>query len=239
MDPKVAGAGVAVALGMMLLLPTFNALNNSYVENVAPPPWIPPPEKIPEDFVPPEDWTPPEDWVPPEGWEPPPDWTPPEGWEPPPGYEGQLPPGGCPPPLFKRIFDPQGKNFTGPIGNPQSAPQSNWALDIPFEVEKYAVGVSAAVNYTNWNAGVVRSTLQPSKGAAQDDETAGPRTGVLLPSTQTTRQTNHVFQIIAKDEATMPPVGTYTFTLEADAPIMGGQYATEIVVAIACGGILE
>lgn len=236
MDAKVAGAGVAMALGMMLLLPTFNALNNSYVENVTPPPWIPPPDEIPEDFVPPEDWEPPPDWVPPEGWEPPPDWEPPEGWEPPPGYEGPIPPGGCPPPLIQWI-EPSNSTFS--MGNPTSGQQWDGSETFSFTAPKYTVGVEGSVNFSaGWQAQSVSSSLR-----TPDGDTLGPLTnqsnaGPLLFSPQQNPRTEQVHQIIAKDEASMPPSGRYTFTVSAQTPI-SGSFVPQLVVAIACGGMLS
>lgn len=227
MEPRVAGAGIAMAIAMMVLLPTFNALNNSYVTDVAPPAWLAKlidPEDIPEDFQPPEDFTPPEDW------EPPPDFEPPPGWEPPPGYEGPIPPGGCPPPAF---LWPDGGNMTEELS---ADGQREWTFR--FTVPQYTVGVSASINFTNWAANEVYASLEAPDGEVQEDSEQGDVGGLLNAATPRAR-TQFTFQFIAQDENNMPPSGTYTFTFGARDPVIQGSATTEIGYAVACGGMLR
>lgn len=224
MDPRVAGAGIAMALGMMLLLPTFNALNNSYVENVQPPPWMPTPDEIPEDFQPPEDWEPPPDWEPPEDYEIPP------GWEPPPGYDGPIPPGGCPPPVIRRLDDMEHSGTIGP----------QWpGAEYPFTIPKYTAGLSANVTFTNWRASEVRGALEDPNGNTSKDRDAGNAGSLLVPA-QPKGSSKLVMQFIVnpEDGSNMPAQGEYLLSLSASLPV-SGDYQTQVEVAILCGGLLE
>lgn len=226
MDPRVGGAGIAMAVGLLVLLPTFNALNNSYVTDVAPPDWLArliDPDDLPEDFRPPDDYTPPE------GWEPPPDLEPPPGWEPPPGYDGPIPPGGCPPPVpvwydslnGTRRFD---TNFQSPTR-------------FNFEVAPYTVAVVANVTFTDWQAQQVRARLVPPAGEPLEDGAAGESTGLLFAPTPVA-ESPFSFQIIAQDENSLPPSGRYTIEIEIDLPV-SGSYELEALAVLACGGMLR
>lgn len=225
MDPRVAGAGAAMALGMMLLLPTFNALNNSYVENVQPPPWMPTPDEIPDDFEPPPDWKPPEDWVPPEDFEPPP------GWEPPPDYDGPIPPGGCPPPVLRYL---ENMNKTGTI-QPQWDGES-WTFNPP----PYTVAIVANATFTDWQAQSVFAEVDPPADTGLDPQSDGAQgdSGGLLVPAQPVPETEFTLSYVAESEETVPPQGTYTLSLGADLPI-SGSYRTSVLIALPCGGMLE
>lgn len=216
-----------MALGMMLLLPTFNALNNSYVENVAPPPWMPTPDEIPEDFEPPPDWEPPENWVPPEDFEPPP------GWEPPPGYDGPIPPGGCPPPVLRYL---ENMNRTGQMApNPQWDGRESWTFTPP----EYTVAIVANVTFTSWQASGVSARLEPppqSDIEPQSDEAQGAQGGLLGPA-RSTPKSEFTLSYVAESEETVPPPGTYTLSLGADLPV-SGSWTTSVLIALPCGGML-
>lgn len=224
-DPRVAGAGMAMAVGLMVLLPTFNALNNSYVTDVAPPAWLAKlidPDDLPEDFQPPDDFEPPE------GWEPPPDFEPPPGWEPPPGYDGPIPPGGCPPPVVIHVED-----FSD-----QLEPQ--WGgIQYEFEVPQYTVAVGANFTFNNWQAGRIFGSLEDPNGMAVEDDEPGDTGGLLVPATvQPTYEMSLIFQTDSEDLNTMPSPGTYTLNIGAEIAI-GGTVTGSVDYMVACGGILE
>ena len=223
MDPRVAGAGVAVAVAMLMLLPTFNALNNSYDMSVPPPDWMPMPDEIPENFEPPEDM----DY--PEGWEPPPNMTPPPGWEPPPGYEGPVPPGGCPPPVFVPAEE---WNRDVPLN---AAPSATYSWDI--ELPEYTVGFGGFINVTNWRASSVSYTISDQNGTIFSDSQPGTGNGLLGPGSATPETS---WQVDSREEWPdgFPPPGTYTLTINVQLPVDGAIH-TEFIYALPCGGLLQ
>lgn len=226
MDPRVAGAGVAMAVAMLLLLPTFNALNNSYATDVPPPSWMPPPDKIPENFQPPEDMEYPE------GWEPPPNVTPPPGWEPPPGYEGPIPPEGCPPPVFRPVeaWTDSG-SWSASAGNP-------FPIEKLWTPPKYTVGFGGNITFTNWRAQSVSYEILDPSGEAMDADFARSNTPLLM-SPQPTARSQFTFQTDdPRETGELPAEGEYTLILDADTAL-DGSWEIEFVVAIACGGMLE
>ena len=130
MDAVVLKAGVVMAAGLLLLIPTFNALNQSYVQNVPPPPWIPK-DVTPPDITPPSDMTPPPDF------------------KPPPDYKGKIPPQSCPPPIIVKVgefFD----NMT---------PMANYSKDIQLKVPKGAAVMQGYANFTQWEASQIQVTM--------------------------------------------------------------------------------
>lgn len=130
MDAVILKAGVVMAAGLLLLVPTFNALNQSYVQNVPPPPWIPK-DVTPPDITPPSDMTPPPDF------------------KPPPDYKGKIPPQSCPPPLVQKVgefYD----NMT---------PMPTYSKDLPMKVPNGAAVVQGYVNFTNWEAAQIQVTM--------------------------------------------------------------------------------
>lgn len=222
-DPRVAGAGIAMAIGMMALLPTFNALNNSYLTDVQPPPWMPTPDDLPDDFKPPEDWEPPE------GWEPPPDMEPPPGWEPPPGYDGPIPEGGCPPPIpmwFAAL------NGTRPIGTSFNGDSEN------FEVPPWTVAVIANVTFREWQASSVTARLVPPVGDTEEQSEDNPNPGGILVPATPVAETPFTFQMVAQDEDSLPPSGRYTIEIEVEFAV-SGSYSMEAIAVVACGGMLQ
>ena len=230
MDPRVTGAGVAMAIGMMVLLPTFNALNNSYVTDVAPPAWLAKlidPENLPEDFQPPEDYEIPEDMELPEDFEPPP------GWEIPPDYDGPIPPGGCAaiPPIVVPVEEATDSGSIAPGMQPLS-----WTFEIPDE---YVVAVAANVTFSDWQARRVAARLEDPNGTVVDDERSGDTGGLLVPATtQPTVEFSLQFIVNIEDGSDMPVPGSYTLELPIDIPI-GGSWSTEVSYAIPCGGLLQ
>lgn len=229
MDPRVVGAGVAMAIGLMVLLPTFNALNNSYVTDVAPPAWLAKlidPDNLPEDFQPPDDFEPPEDM------EIPPDFEPPPGWEPPPGYDGPLPEGGCDniPPVVQAIdeWDNNRQFTTNSNGNYE------WSWDMP----QYTAGFRVYVNFTDWQAQRVRVDIEDPDGnnlytGAEDGDNTG--TG-LLSAARPVSLTEFIYET-PQDEL-FPPQGAYTLRLTVELPI-SGSYKSEAYYAVPCGGLLQ
>lgn len=230
MDPRVAGAGVAMAVAMLLLLPTFNALNQSYDSSVPPPDWFRP-DKIPENIKPPEDI---EDY--PEGWEPPPNMTPPPGWEPPPGYEGPVPEGGCPPPVFRPLDE-----WTDSGGwSTSNAPSGRYTEELTFQAPKYMVGFGGNITFTDWRAQTVSYVIEDPSGQNIGGESRGGQgAGSVLFPAAATPETALTYQTDdPRETGELPPEGEYTLRLVVDTPIEG-SWETEFVVAIACGGMLS
>lgn len=216
-----------MGVALMVLLPTFNALNDSYVTDVAPPAWLAKlidPNDLPDDFQPPEDFKPPEDMELPEDFEIPPD------WEPPPGYEGEIPPGGCPPPVEVAI---EGMDHNGGIDPGFST------REFTFTVPKYTVAVQAIVTFTDWQAQRIYADLTGPEGDSVGNETEGAE-ATLLGGRPTEDSTEFVLQFITdpEDLTTMPPEGEYTLTIGADIPLTGA-FRTEAAYAVYCGGMLE
>lgn len=228
MDPRVAGAGVAMAVAMLLLLPTFNALNQSYDSSVPPPDWFRP-DKIPEGIEPPDDI---EDY--PEGWEPPPNMTPPPGWEPPPGYDGPVPPGGCGPPLVRPLeeWTTTESWSTGTGGT--------YTETLRFDAPKYMVGFGGNITFTDWRAQTVAYVIEAPDGTILDsDAQGGPGAGSLLLPATPVQRTEFTYQSEdPRETGELPPEGRYVLRLEVEVPI-DGTWETEFSVAIACGGMLQ
>lgn len=222
MDPRVAGAGVAMAVAMVMLLPTFNALNNSYATDVPPPPWLPQPDEIPENFQPPPDFEPPE------GWEPPPDMEPPPGWEPPPGYEGPIPPGGCPPPVIMELEE---WNRQGSFSPSSATTFGPWEFELP----KYAYAFGGYVNFTNWQASQVSFLIEGPNGTVASDSQNGPAGGLLV-AFQTVEETSWSYD--SREDGEFPPEGSYTLTLNVNVPV-DGDFQTEFIYVLPCGGLLS
>lgn len=215
-----------MAAALMVLLPTFNALNDSYVTDVAPPAWLAKlidPNDLPEDFQPPEDFVPPEDFELPE------DFEPPEGWEIPPGYDGPIPPGGCGPPVKFTLDEMDG---SGPI-------EPNWdGVEFTFELPEYTVAVVANVTFTNWQATRVFAILTSPVGDAEEDEADGDPPGLLSGgASQPPAEFSLQFITDPEDLTTMPPAGTYTLELGAELGLTG-SYTTQVEYAVYCGGML-
>lgn len=252
MDSRMMKAGVAIALGMTLLIPTFNAINNSYIQVSDVPPWMPPPDKLPENFRPPEDFQPPEDWTPPEGWEPPPDYVPPEGWEdwkPPEDwegkYEGDPPPGWengqCPPPVPRY---PESANAQVRLSG-----TSDWSQQFTFDAPEYTVGMRVNVTFLNWTSPEIRGSVTPPEAVAFGDEQSDRNgaSGLLGEQAPTPkRRTTWSWEWDPRNrDNELPPAGTYTISLEADAPdwvpqsALRGDVRVETVIVLACGGALS
>ncbi|HUR68978.1 MAG TPA: hypothetical protein VM370_07000 [Candidatus Thermoplasmatota archaeon] len=226
MDPRVAGAGVAMAIGMMLLLPTFNALNNSYVTDIQPPPWIPTPKEIPDDFTPPTDFTPPSNW------QPPPDWEPPEGWEPPPGYDGPIPPGGCPPPVFQSVPD---GTMSGRL-----SPQDTGRTSTTFVVGEYTAAIIVNATFTNWQAQRIFVTLTPPNGTDITETEQSDSSGFLVAPQAKAKSilTITLQPSDQQDPDTWPEPGEYTLAVGGDIPI-SGSWESDVQVVLPCGGQLQ
>lgn len=212
MDTRMLGAGVVAALGMTLLIPTFNALNNSYVEDVQPPPWMPTPDEIPP-------IEPPEDFEPPEG-------EPPEDFEVPPGYEGPVPPV-CPPPVVRPVNETL---MRGPV-TPAFQP-----VRVTFDVPKYAIALIGFVNVTGWQAARVATQLDtPGGNDWAQEQTAGGGALLVDPQPKDSRWEYNSY----REESQQPPKeGSYTFTLQIDLPV-DGDFETGFGVVLPCGGLLS
>jgi hypothetical protein len=204
-------AGVVAALALTLLVPTFNALNLSYVENVTPPPWLTTPED-PPNITPPTDF------------EPPPDFEPPEG------YEGEIPPGACPPPVVREL------NETRQAFSVQG-PQPAWTQRIPFTVPQGALALEGYVNFTSWQARSIAVRLDGPEGfQAWTEGDQGEGSGLLVQPTA--QRTSFHYKSYEGDEPSPVPEGEYLLTLSAEFPI-DGEGDTRFGVALACGGMMS
>lgn len=211
MDATMMKAGLVAALGLTLLVPTFNALNLSYVENVQPPPWMPPPTQPPN-------ITPPPDFKPPTGMTPPPDW------------KGEIPPGSCPPPLIRVLNESVVDGET--IPGPQTG---TWSITRRWTLPEGAVALGGFVNFTQWQGRSVNGTLAGPTGFEGwgDGEASG---GLLIGSSpQTTRLR---YNSTEGGELRPTPKGDYELTLRVDTPI-GGNVQAKFFVALACGGMMS
>lgn len=230
MDPRVAGAGIAMALGLMLLLPTFNALNNSYMTDVAPPDWMVP-DELPEDFEPPDDFQPPEDYEPPEDFEVPPGWEPPPDWEPPPGYDG--PPPDCAPPVLRPIEGIDGKSW--------SASSATDSRAFTFEIPEYTIGLQ--VNITvgqGWTADRVAARLDVPDGAKDwsDSEASDPDQVPFGLQRSDNDPVAFVYNSTVEEDRYSMPAGAYRLTL--DAPnAEDASFRLEGVMVLPCGGMMS
>lgn len=216
LDVRMVQAGIAVAVAMTLLVPTFNALSKSYVENVPPPPWFPTPEKPPN-------ITPPSNFQPPTGM------TPPTGFE---GeYEGPVPPA-CPPPVIKRIPEVDDVDESIRQGN-----SVNYNRNVAFTVPNATIGVRIYVNYTDWQASAVHAGVDAPEGAQdweQDEQGAGG--GLLF--AQSTPRTTLTYDSYTEENGKPAIEGEYTLRLSADF-VVNGNVKAEGYMLLACGGLLS
>lgn len=210
MDARMVKAGLAAALALTLLVPTFNALNASYVENVTPPPWMPPPEEPPN-------------ITPPTNFKPPPDMTPPTNWK------GEIPPGACPPPVIETVPGTE-QNLAV-----QSPATQDWVRTIAFELPEGAVALGGWVNFTNWQGRRVVTDLRGPEGfEGWRGEDVGD--AVLLQSRAKTSPFE--YNSTKGDNPRPPPSGNYTLSLRVEMPI-GGTVQTKFLMALACGGMMS
>lgn len=234
LDPRMLQAGVAMGLGLLLFIPTFNALNNSYVTDVTPPPWVPTPKEIPDNFEPPEDWTPPEDWEPPEG-----DYEIPEEWKE--KYKDKMPPGGkCPAPAVRPI---QEVNATERLDTANPSPVGGGPGD-PFRktyrynVHETALAVRIYVNLTGWRGTSFEAAVAgpPNATAWSDDETGPGYRTFLSPNVPTSSARFEYDSLTVEGQKQVKP-GDYDLRVVATEPD-GGDLRIEGYVALACGGML-
>lgn len=237
MDSRLMKAGVAMAVGMTLMIPTFNAINNSYLEVTEVPPWLPTPTNIPDNLKPPSKL--PENI--PEGWQPPPDWNPPpewKDWKPPEDWEGKAegfppPPGSCPPPVIK-VVEP---------------PTSNFTLDdveFQFEAPQYTAGIGVWLNSSNWRASEVRAGVNPP--ARMDfggEEAEQEQTSTLSTSSTYPRIAWEWIWDPRERNNELPEEGVYAIYIKADppqsTPVLGnsqisGDVSLMVQIALPCGG---
>lgn len=184
-------AGIVAGLGLVLLIPTFNALNMSYVQNVPPPPWLPTPPTPP-------DMTPPTDFVPPTGMTPPTNW---QGQEPPP----------CPPPVEREIEEAR---YSGQL----SAQQGSFSLDRAFDVPNATLAIGGFFNFTQWQAQEISVTIVDPQGDVY--WTDGAEADAFLVQSQP-RTSEFRFMSYEEKGQTPPVAGTYTLQLRAQFPISG------------------
>lgn len=203
-------AGIASALALTLLAPTFNALNLSYVENVTPPPWMPPPTQ-PPDITPPTNF------------------KPPTGMTPPTGYEGEIPPGACPPPVFREI---EGTAQDLAIQGPSPGA---WTRTIPFQVPEGALAFGGWMNFTDWQGQRAVVAIDGPSGFDRWTDFADGGGGLLI--SPTARTDPFEYNSTATDAPRAPPAGDYTLDLRVDTPI-SGSVQTRLIVALACGGMM-
>lgn len=204
-------ASVVAAVALTLLVPTFNALNLSYVENVQPPPWMPTP-KDPPNITPPTNMKPPTDFEPPDGW------------------EGEIPPGSCPPPVM-RVLNETRQQY------PIDGPNSQWQRVVRFVVPNGSLAMGGYANFTQWRASSISVQLEGPQGfKTWRQEARGAANGLLAqPQPQTTP---FEYNSTGGDEPSPVPAGDYTLTLQAQFPI-DGSVSTIFGVALACGGMMS
>jgi hypothetical protein len=225
-------AGVAMGLGLLLFIPTFNALNNSYVEDVAPPPWMPTPDELPDDFTPPEDWTPPDDFKPPEGdYEIPPEWME--------KYKGKIPPGGCKPPAIRPIEEIQDKGWTIPRYSPGvlGQPPAAFTRAIKFSLHETTVGYQLWVNLSDWRGGDASVTLTDRNGTkVWSDSEAGPGTPTVIDNPPSKDHPFETFDVADPKGTHRITPGEYTLTIQVEQAAEGAV-KLQGQKALACGGM--
>jgi hypothetical protein len=212
-DTRLVTAGAVAALGLVLLVPTFNALNASYVQDVPPPPWMPTPP------------TPP-DMTPPTNFKPPPDMTPPTNWK------GETPPN-CPPPVLVRLKE---SNHTESFSPGPTTASGTWTRAWDFEAPDGTIVVGGYVNWTNWQAQSVSSRLSgPERDWSWPMSNESTSTGLVTQSTPLSVQEYNSYELNDNQ-----PVagGTWRIEVRAELPI-GGTVATTFAALLPCGGLLS
>lgn len=206
-------AGIAAGLLLIFLLPTFNALNNSYVQNVKPPPWVTPPSQYPD--VTPPDMTPPTDFPTPTNI--------PSNLPPP--KDGRIPPGvgGCPNPTITWFNDTADA----------SAP-NGFSKSMPFRLTNRTVYLEGYVNVTSWSAPSVSASLSGPAGFETVSWTQQGSNGGLFPANNPPVSW-HYQSYNNQTGGKVPPAGAYTVRANEGNPAFGGH--VEITFgALVCGG---
>jgi hypothetical protein len=210
-ETRLVKAAVVAALGLVLLVPTFNALNASYVKNDPPPPWLRPP--TPPDITPPTDLSPP------------PDFTPPTG------YKGKIPPI-CPPPVVEPLL-----NVTDDLSNSKTS--GSYDKTLPFDVKNETIGFRVYVNWTNWEARTVGAKISGPPGfQAWSNSTTGQTGGVPLVGVTPQQDASYVYDSYTEGGGQVAKAGRYTLDLSAQTPLQG-TVSVQGYAALACGGILS
>lgn len=223
-------AGVAMALGLTLLIPTFNAVNNSYIEVSEVPPWLPEPKDLPENLRPPEklpdpppDWRPPPGWKPPEGWE---DWEPPEDWKE--RFKDMDNADQCPPPV-KRTHGP----WSFAIDDTGS-----WSSS--FDLPAYTLGFAVNFTLANWRADGAAAALEgPDDLSRSWSSSQSVRDGPEILSQNANNEAGNFTYDPRKQGDQLPPAGTYVFTAEWGTYQINreqGRWDVTIEYLVACGG---
>lgn len=217
MDTRLVKAGVIAAFGLILLVPTFNALNASYVENVSPPPWMPTPP------------TPP-DMTPPTNFKPPPDMTPPTDWQ------GKMPPDMCPPPVFRNLKE---MNTNDSYSPGEATNGVSWAsAPLRFTVPNGTIALGGYVNYTDWQAATIRAALTDPAGklATQNQTSSGGPAG--LPQRGSDEAGSFFMNSYQFNRQQPPAAGAWTLQLSAETPVQF-EVHTEFGLLLACGGLMS
>lgn len=209
LDSRLIRACVLAAIGLTLLVPVFGALNNSYVQNVRPPPWMPTPP-TPPDITPPSDF------------KPPPDMTPPTN------FHGKIPPNMCPPPVAKVLVDNQTRTFS------QSDAAQGFAAAWPFNAPNGTIAVVVNVSWSNWQAGVIAANLDGPKGYKGWENHTDSQSGGLIFDTGP-QNTEYDYDTYT-DTGQTAKVGPYTLHVSADRPYQG-SVTVRAGVILACGGL--
>ena len=225
-------AGVALGLGLLLFIPTFNALNNSYVTDVSPPPWMPTPDELPDDFEPPEDFEIPEDWTPPEG-----DYDIPEEWKE--KYKDKIPPQGCPPPVARTIPSATVTRSlrtanTAPVGG---GPAPKFDETYRYSVHETALAVRIYVNLTDWRGESFEATVKGPNATSWQDGDSGPGFRSFLSPGVPDMDTRVEYDSYTVEGQKQVKPGDYALRVVVSGPD-GGDLKTEAHVLLACGGML-
>ena len=205
-------AAIVVALGLTLLVPTFNALNASYVKDVAPPPWLPTPP-TPPDITPPTDF------------------KSPTGMTPPTNYKGKVPPSACPPPVAEKLLD---------INDTIQGPRTTFTVDLPFKIKNGSIGFEGYINWTQWRASRIFAEITGPQGFRtwNNQTVANQQSGGILTSPTQQGPTSFHYKSYTQNNGQVPKAGSYNLRLVADFPI-DGQYHVVFGAALACGGMLS
>lgn len=219
-----------MGLALVLFIPTFNALNNSYVTDVTPPPWMPTPEELPKDFQPPDEI--PEGWEPPEG-----DWEIPEEWKD--KYKGKMPPGGCGPPVIEPIPELNGKTFRPPSSDNGITPAGDWSQALPFNLHETTVGYDIYVNFSDWRGERVLAVLTSADGNETQEEDAGTGGSPSIFGGAAKDSFLNFQEVVDPNTGKRIAPGEYTLALRMEQPFTGGTVRIEARKGLACGGMLD
>jgi hypothetical protein len=199
--------GIVAAIGLTLLVPVFSALNNSYVQNVKPPPWFPTPP-TPPDITPPSDF------------KPPPDMTPPSN------FHGRIPPQMCPPPVERVLYNDTSFTFS------EQNTTTGFDAKLPFKVPNGTLAFGGWVNWT-WQAASITTQMSGPLVWRITNQSSSSQGILFDPSPQDSELYYNSYDATNGQAA---KAGSYVLELSANEPIQGSVNVKWGVV-LACGGL--